>query len=743
MIAWRVNRRPKGLVRFVAATRKSAAILNSRVKPGGPLPRRRHARGLLQIAWCALASTWLFTVVGGALAEIGFPPRPFVVANEQELAALRAELARPGWKAKLYRAAPGVEFSGSARGARSNADRWLKRDIVIPARGGHYHHFFCEDGTRLELPREPVFVPGPYRCPSCGRQYEGERFEAALRRTAHAWLAQAARDLALVHALEQKPEYATKAAEILLKYADAYPGPHTSRLVGGIQYQSLCESTWVIPLAQAFDLIHPVLSQPERKKIARLLETVAGGIRVCGTRGNWGSWHLSAVGVVGYATSNRELVDWATTEFKRQIRDELGDDGLWPESVHTYHYYPLHAFVALAEVAWRAGDDLYRWEAKPGKSLLSMFTAPLDFAYPDLRLPAINDGWFEAFVPPDFYELTQRRAPDSRFAWVLVESYRQARPPAGSVERVSRDFPRAGIYAFLFGETLPAKVTPPVRTSVNFPVLGIAALRSPNGAMLTFDYGPFLGHGQLDKMGITLFACDRLWAADYGTPGYGAAILPWFTGTLSHNTIVVDGKNQQRTRENHSDIRFDTVAGDAVSAETQDAYPGVTHRRTVARAGDCFVIVDTLRSETEHTYDFYLRSEGRLALSSPRGKADAGESPSQWIEQVQQWPPVTEVRGAWREGSDQLVFGLTGSGPVTVLTAKCPAETGARRVDLLIARQMSRHAQFVTVLRGCSARESLGVEQRGDELHIRSGGDRHVVRLAADGGCPSFLSAAR
>jgi hypothetical protein len=675
----------------------------------------------------------------GARADTKFPARPFVLASEQELAALRAELARPGWKAKLYRAAPGVEFSGSARGVRSNADRWLDRDIVIPPRGGHYHHFFCEDGTRLELPREPFFVPGPYRCPSCGRQYEGERFEAALRRTAHAWLAQAARDLALVHALERKPEYAAKAAEILLKYADAYPGPHTSRLVGGIQYQSLCESTWVIPLAQAFDLIHPVLSQSEQETITRLLETVAGGIRVCGTRGNWGSWHLSAVGVVGYATGNRELVDWATTEFKRQIRDELGDDGLWPESVHTYHYYPLRAFVAFAEAAWHADEDLYRWEAKPGKSLLSMFTAPLDFAYPDLRLPAINDGWFEAFVPPDFYELAQRRAPDPRYAWVLSESHRQARPPAGSVERVSPDFPRAGIYAFLFGETLPDKIAPPVQTSVNFPVLGIAALRSTNGAMLTFDYGPFLGHGQLDKMGITLFAGGQLWVADYGTPGYGASILPWFTGTLSHNTIVVDGKNQQRTRENQADIRFD-AAGDAVSAETTEAYPGVTHRRTVARAGDCFVIVDTLRSESEHTYDFYLRSEGWFTLSLPRGKAEAGESPSQWIERARQWPPVTEARGAWRENGKQLAFWLTGSGPITVLTAKCPAETGARQVDLLIARQSGRHVQFVTVLRGCAARESLQVDRRGDELRIRSGGGRHVLRLAADGGCPTFLS---
>jgi hypothetical protein len=58
-------------------------------------------------------------------------------------------------------------------------------------------------------------------------------------------------------------------------------------------------------------------------------------------------------------------------------------------------------------------------------------------------------------------------------------------------------------------------------------------LRSTNGAMLSFDYGPFLGHGQRDKTGITLFANRKLWLADYGTPGYGASILPWYQARAS------------------------------------------------------------------------------------------------------------------------------------------------------------------------------------------------------------------
>ena len=193
-----------------------------------------------------------------------FPKRPFVLLDEAELATLRSDLSKPGWKADLYRADRRFAIMSTGRGVRANADLWLKRPIEIPARGGHFHQFFCVDGDQLEVPSDQRFAPGPYRCPKCGRQYSGEKYEGALRRVVHGWLSQAALDLALVAAIEHKPEYAAKAAEILSKYAAAYPGPHTSNVAGGMIYQSLDEAMWVIPLAQAYDLIHDDLSPEQR-----------------------------------------------------------------------------------------------------------------------------------------------------------------------------------------------------------------------------------------------------------------------------------------------------------------------------------------------------------------------------------------------------------------------------------------------------------------------------------------------
>src|SRR5512144_2675140 len=100
---------------------------------------------------------------------------------------------------------------------------------------------------------------------------------------------------------------------------------------------------------------------------------------------------------------------------------------------------------------------------------------------------------------------------------------------------------------------MPEKPPQPVFKSINFPVLGIAVLRQEKPlaeqTMLTFDYGRHLGHGQLDKMGVTLFSHGRVLAADYGTCSYGSEILPYYTGTHSHNTVMVDGADQKHTRD--------------------------------------------------------------------------------------------------------------------------------------------------------------------------------------------------
>ncbi|MBP6963203.1 MAG: alginate lyase family protein [Armatimonadetes bacterium] len=614
--------------------------------------------------------------------------RPRVLLNSQELVRLREEVKKDGWKKDLYHTTPNPYALSLGQGIKADADLWLDREIVIPGRSGHFHNFFCDDGNQLEVPSDMKEHPEGYKCPVCGKVYQGERYDGGIRWWEHNMLSRGAFALALTYAIEGDARYAEKAVEILSKYADAYPGPHTSAVEGGIMYQSLCESVWSIPLAWAYDLTYdPSAMTPElREKIeGKLFRPVAAGLKAMGIGGNWGSWHLSATGVIGYAIGDQELIDYAVTSFKSQIANQLGDDGLWPESVHTYHFYPLGAFLYLAEAAWQSGTDLFHWEAKPGKSLKAMFTSPLGYMYPDTRLPAINDGWFNSFLPLDQYELAYLRTGDPEIGWALREGY------------LAQNAKRAGLWAFLKGDGFECECPKPELRSTNFPVLGIATLRSDDKSMLTFDYGPYLGHGQPDKMGITLWANGKLWVADYGTCGYGSPALAWYRSTAGHNTVIVDGKNQAGTKERKLNCFEGDELFEVAEAETEEAYPGVVHGRTVIRVGGYYVMLDRLTSDSEHTYDWLLRSEGDLRMGLiPSDTSDAPEYA--FVDSVRTHSADGKWQARWDLGGQGLGLFMLDQGTYTVASAKCPAETTNHRVPLIISRKTGKSAEFTSVL---------------------------------------------
>jgi hypothetical protein len=534
----------------------------------------------------------------------------------------------------------------------------------------------------------------------------------------HHRLARAAISCALVYAIEKDRAYADKAAQILVAYAKAYPGPHTGATTGGIMYQSLCEAVWVIPLAQAYDLIYysRSLSDEQRELVeARLFRPVAEGLKNVGISGNWGSWHLSAVGVIGLAIKDADLTEYAIESFKSQITDQLGDDGLWPESVHTYHFYPLRAFVHLAEACYRAGIDIYNWEARPGKSLKAMFTSPLAYAYPSFRLPAINDGWFDSFLPADLYEIAYRRWNEPLFAWVLKRAYRFGEAPVNTDQQEhARVFTRNSFYAFVFGRDLPGRTRPPVFKSRDFPSLGICTVRNDDEVMATLDYGPFLGHGHLDKLGFTLYANDTLVVPDYGTPGYGSKIIEWYRQTPAHNTVVVDGKSQEQTHERGLISRYAGAFLQFAEAVAEDHYPGVRQTRTVLMVARTCLVIDELASENAHDYDWLARFEGKPHIVGRHKSAGVSGSELSRAERRSRnagWDfdsaryPLIDIEHAYRaDGLFRIDWTCDKTNVVLALWADtsstdlalgtCPAETASRRVPIVIARQHGREAHF-------------------------------------------------
>ena len=100
--------------------------------------------------------------------------------------------------------------------------------------------------------------------------------------------------------------------------------------------------------------------------------------------------------------------------------------------------------------------------------------------------------------------------------------------------------------------------------SVNKQQWHIALLRSPGGAAAWLKYDTGGRHGHVDGLNLGLFAKGLDLLPDFGYPpvhrgGWSGPNFDWYVGTLSHNTVVVDGAWQ--TRGTGEGASATTVAG--------------------------------------------------------------------------------------------------------------------------------------------------------------------------------------
>ncbi|MEF3304676.1 FIMAH domain-containing protein [Paenibacillus sp. GYB003] len=139
-----------------------------------------------------------------------------------------------------------------------------------------------------------------------------------------------------------------------------------------------------------------------------------------------------------------------------------------------------------------------------------------------------------------------------------------------------------------------------------------------------------LGHNHYDQNSFQI-ATNRSWiATDPGYQDYVAGPVNQFTVRFGHSTIQVDGKGQSvlgggSMTEGLLAPTYDYVKGSAAGAYTN---PKLTRfdRHVVYLKPDTFVMLDDLRSDAPHTYDWVLYS-GDLAEFEIDGEpATAGET---------------------------------------------------------------------------------------------------------------------
>lgn len=120
------------------------------------------------------------------------------------------------------------------------------------------------------------------------------------------------------------------------------------------------------------------------------------------------------------------------------------------------------------------------------------------------------------------------------------------------------------------------------------------------------------------------------------------------------------------------------------------------HIRSVIRVGENFIIVDTLRSQSEHTYDFFLRFDGKTLLHD--GKTVAKPLGYPYISEKSQFSASGDWKVRCESDGQGILFSSLGTEPCLVTIGECPAETGSRTASLVIARKFGKETRFVSVL---------------------------------------------
>ena len=458
-------------------------------------------------------------------------------------------------------------------------------------------------------------------------------------------------DAGVLYQLTGERAYAERARELLLAYAQMYPGlgehpVKASRTPGRLFWQTLNESVWLVYAIQGYDAIHDALSVEDRAQIeSKVLRPMADFLSVGSPETfdrihNHGTWAVAAVGMTGYVLDDATYVERAlyglkgdgSGGFMRQLDELFSPDGYYTEGPY-YQRYALMPFVVFARSIESNDPDLAIFEYRDSILLKAIYGC-IDLSYAGLFFPindAIKDkglGTVELRYGLSIaYGLTGDPAvvsvADLQDTYVLTgDGFRLARArDLGDAEpyvyrsRFFRDGPQGERGA-------------------------LAVLRSGgtaySQALVLKATAQGMGHGHFDKLGLLFYDNGQEILPDYGAARFlnveqkeGGRYLPentsWAKQTVAHNTLVVDershfeGKLAIAERLNPSPLLF--ASNDDIqiaAAEMRGAYDGVSFNRTTALvhgiAGDHSVVVDVLNAtgSGRHQYDLPVHYNGQI-----------------------------------------------------------------------------------------------------------------------------------
>ena len=459
----------------------------------------------------------------------------------------------------------------------------------------------------------------------------------------------------ILYQVTGEERYAAFVRDMLLLYANLYPtlGEHPykgSPVPGQLFWQTLNESVWLVHTAMAYDCVRTYINKEERARIENdLLFQVAAFIEN-GTPGNYdtfnkmhnhATWANAAVGMTGYATGNRELVDRALYGSKKdgsagfflQLEQLFSPDGYFTEGAY-YLRYAIWPFMLFAQTIEKKEPELHIFQRRDGILLKAVnaliqqayngeiirFNDALKKTYSTQEIVAAVDIAYWASRDPQLLSIAKQQG-----AFVLSE--------AGFV--TAQDIALHKEQPFQFRSQL-------YRDGADGSQGGVAIVRKNNFMFAFKATSHGLSHGHYDKLTYSLYDDGYEILTDYGAARflniesksggrYTHENKTYAMQTVAHNTAVVDGESHfkadyKTSMRYASTINYASISDSLsiISATEDNAYRDkqVHMQRTVAvmqpEGMDFPIVLDIMRlcAPERHTYDLPFHYNGHLINTS-------------------------------------------------------------------------------------------------------------------------------
>lgn len=574
------------------------------------------------------------------------------------------------------------------------ADEQASGPLFIPDDGGTWTNGYrCPDhGVFLEM-----VTLHQHRCPVDQKIWTGKEFDSALATFLHLEASNQAWIQAMAYTLSGDQNYAQRVRDILLGYSQKYPGyplhdesgNYYAR--GGKAFgQTLDEAIWLINLLRAYDLLRGsgMLSMVESKQIEENVFRLALGVVQGNDLGisNIQNWHNSAMFLAALTlgdtpTANRVIR--GATGIQEQAALGIDSDGLWYEGSFGYHFYTFRAMLPMLQAMKRIGFNL---DVTRVETMLHM---PLRASFPDGSLAMLNDGSLQTFADN------------------LRNDYEQAVPfwPRADFCGPLNEYGRGQSYdSVIYGQAdLPFQDALDY-PGTNFEDSGVAVLRSgpkTDRSTVTVDYGAHGGfHGHYDKLGLSVWHKGKPILIESGAIGYGTPESDgYYTRTLAHNTVVIDGVDQAETEGRLES--YDLLGENAwMTVSADDAYPGVELRRQVMNS-EWGHIVDgiSVTAQNPVVVDYVLHSVDKIAHNYSTTAGDLGYSgPYDFLTDVETATISQDLSFRFEGPEGGATINIIGAPGTEIFLAKAPGFPIGSKHDVLIVRRQAAHTVFGTTI---------------------------------------------